>query len=127
MQEGLKSYINLFTNDAKLLKVVCGPDDWIQLQRDLDNLYEWSVTWKLEFNDQKCHVLEMGKGKRRPSWTYKMGEAVIAKRREEKDLGVLIQDNLQSEKQIKQIFDSMYRMLSNIRVAFHYMDKESMN
>ena len=69
-------------------------------------MYGWSVKWRLEFNTQKCRVLEMGKSKRRPSWTYKMGKAVIAKRREEKDLGVLIQDNLQPEKHVKQIYDS---------------------
>ena len=89
MQKGLKSYINLFVDDAKLLKVVCGPDNCMELQRDLDQMYEWSVKWKLKFNAKKCHVLEMGKGKRRPSWTYKMGEAVIAKRREEKDLRII--------------------------------------
>ena len=56
-----------------------------------------------------------------------MGEAIIAKRREVKDLWLLIQDNLEPEKHIKQIFDSTYRILSDIRVAFHYMDKEMMN
>ena len=61
----------------------------MELQRDLEKMCEWSVKWKLEFNGQKCHVLEMRKSKRRPSWTYKMGE-VIAKQREEKDLGELI-------------------------------------
>ena len=55
-----------------------------------------------------------------------MGE-VIAKQREEKDLRVLVLDNLSLNKHIKQIFDSTYRMLSNIRVAFHYMDKEMIN
>ena len=67
LQEGLKIYINLFADDAKLLKVVNGPDNCMELQRDLDKMYEWRVKWKLEFNAQKCHVLEMGKGKRRPS------------------------------------------------------------
>ena len=71
-----------------------------------------SVKCKLEFNAKKYHVLEMGKSKRRPSWTYKMGE-VIAKQREEKDLRVLVLDNLSLNKHIKQIFDSKYRMLSN--------------
>ena len=39
MQEGLKSYINLFADDAKLEKVVRGPDDCMELQRDLDKMY----------------------------------------------------------------------------------------
>ena len=66
MQEGLKSYINLFADDAKLLKVV-RDSEWMELQKDLDKMYEWSGKWKLEFNAQKCHVLEMGKSKRRLS------------------------------------------------------------
>ena len=48
MQEGLKSYINLFADDAKLEKVVRGPDDCMELQRDIDKMYEWSVKWKLQ-------------------------------------------------------------------------------
>ena len=30
----------------------------------------------------------------RPSWTYKLGESIISIAKEEKDLGVVIQDNL---------------------------------
>ena len=48
-------------------------------------------------------MLGMGKSKRRPSWTFKMGEEVIAKRREVKYLGVLIQDNLSPDKYIRHI------------------------
>ena len=43
MQEGLKSYINLFADDAKLMEVIRGPDDCMELQRDLDKMYKWSV------------------------------------------------------------------------------------
>ena len=55
-----------------------------------------------------------------------MGEKVIMKSREEKDLGVIIQDTLTPERHISEIFGSTYRMLMNIRVAFHYMDKAMM-
>ena len=56
MQEGLKSYINLFADDAKLLKVVCGSDDCMELQRNLDKLYEWSVNgnWNLMLRSAMC-------------------------------------------------------------------------
>ena len=75
---------------------------------------------------KKCHVLEMGKSLRRHVWEYKMGEEVITKGREEKDLGVIIQDTLSPERHISGIFGSTYRMLSNIRIAFGYMDKDMM-
>ena len=48
----------------------------------------------------------------------------ISKTKEEKDLGVVIQDTLSPERHINQIFGSTYRTLTNIKVAFHYMDKD---
>ena len=61
MQEGLNSYINLLADDAKLLRVIKSHADYMELQRDIDKIYEWSKRWKLEFNAKKSHVMEMGK------------------------------------------------------------------
>ena len=99
------------------------------VQRDIDKIHEWSKRWKLEFNAKKCHVMEMGKSKTRPTGEYKVGEEVIRKSREEKDLGVIVQDSLTPEwhiKHIKRMCGSTHRMLTNIRVVFHYMDKDMM-
>ena len=126
MHEGLKSYINMFADDAKLLKVIKSQRDCEELQKDIDKIYEWSLKWKLEFNAKKCHVMELGKSRRRPIWEYKMGKEVIKKSKEEKDLGVVVQDNLSPEAHIRGVFGSTYRMLTNIRVAFHYMDMSMM-
>ena len=127
MQEGLNSYINLFAHDAKLLRVIKSQADCMEIQRDIDKIHEWSKRWKLEFNAKKCHVMEMGKSKTRPTWEYKMGEEVIMKSREEKDLGVIVQDSLTPERHnINGICGLTHRMLMNIRVAFHYMGKDMM-
>ena len=61
MTEGLNSYINLFADDAKLMKIIKNQGDCEELQRDIDQIYEWSKQRKLEFNTKKCHVMEMGK------------------------------------------------------------------
>ena len=53
----------------------------------------------------------------------KMEQEEILKTKEKKDLRVVIQDTLSPEQHINQIFGSTYRTLTNIRVAFHYMDK----
>ena len=126
MNEGLNSYINLFADDAKILKVVKSVDDCMELQRDIDKIYEWSLRWKLEFNAKKCHVMEMGKGKRRPVWDYKMGQDTIMKSNKEKDLGVVVQDTLSPERHINGIFGSAYGVLMDVRVAFSYIDKNMM-
>ena len=119
----LNNYLNLFADDAKLMKVITNQGDCEELQRDIDKIYEWSKRWKLEFNTKKCHVMEMGKSKRRPSWEYKMGGVTILKSKEEKDLGVMIQDTLSPEKHINRIFGATYNLLANIRVAFNYLDR----
>jgi len=51
---------------------------------------------------------------------------IISRVNEEKDLGIVIQDNLSPEKHINKIFGETYRMLRNIRVAFHFLDKNMM-
>ncbi|MPC64514.1 hypothetical protein E2C01_058631 [Portunus trituberculatus] len=115
--------MNLFADDAKLLRVIKTREDCLLLQEDLNTVYEWSRKWKLEFNGKKCHIMELGKIKRRPIWNYLMGEEQIMNTKEEKDLGVIIQENLSLYKHISKISGLSYKMLTNIRVAFHYMDK----
>ncbi|MPC13151.1 hypothetical protein E2C01_005872 [Portunus trituberculatus] len=95
----------------------------MELQKDTDKIWEWSQKWKLEFKTRKCHVMEMGKSNRRPMWVYKIGEEIIMKKGEEKDLGVIIQDTLTPERHINGLFASTYKILTNIRVVFTYMDK----
>ena len=56
--------------------------------------------------------MEVGKSKRRPKWGYKIGHEEILKTKEEKDLGVVIQDTLNPEQHINKLFGSTYRMLA---------------
>ena len=57
----------------------------------------------MEFNvkkkkKKKSHVLEIRKSAMRPSWTYKLGKKYYFNSKEDRDLGVVIQDNLSPEK-----------------------------
>ena len=67
----------------------------------------------------------IGNGKKksamRSSWTYKLRENIISIAKEEKDLGVVIQ-----EKHINRIFGDTFMMLKNIRIAFNFLDKNMM-
>ena len=49
----------------------------------------------------------------RLSWTYKSGENIISIANKEKDLGVVIQDNLSPKKLINRIFGDTFRILRN--------------
>ena len=53
-----------------------------------------------------------------------MEEEQIMKIKEEKDLGVIMEENLNLYKYMTKIFGLSYRTFTYITVAFHYMDKD---
>ncbi len=61
MPIGINSYMNMFADDAKIMRKVKNLEDCNKLQEDLYKIYEWSVKWQMEFNISKCHVMKMGK------------------------------------------------------------------
>ena len=78
MTEEVSSYISLFADDSKLLRKIRNHNDCVELQNDINKINQWSKTWEIEFNAKKCHVLEMGNGAMRSSWTYKLGEYIVS-------------------------------------------------
>lgn len=80
----------------------------------------------MEFNVKKYKVMEVGKGARRPTWNYKLGNNAIGKVNEEKDVGMVIQDNISTEKYIKKTRVETCKLVTNMRVASHHMDEEMM-
>ena len=57
----------------------------------------------MEFNARKYHLLEMENCLMWSSWTYKLEQNIIPIEKEEKDFGLVIQDNLSPEKHIDSI------------------------
>ena len=84
MPEGVKSYMNMFADDAKIMRRVRNMDDCNMLQRDLDKIYEWSKYWQMEFNTGKSCVMRMGRSKYRPHKDYQLGRSTLFEVSEEK-------------------------------------------
>ena len=57
------------------------------LQDDLDQLVTWLEKWQMLFNFGKCKCIYIGHGKIYEE--YKMGNAVLGRTTQEKDLGVI--------------------------------------
>ncbi len=94
MTEGVTGYMNMFTDDAKIMRKVANEEDCVALNQDLDRIREWSRKWEMTFNTKKCSVLEFGRSNRRISGNYSLSNERIMKQTEEKDLGVTITDKL---------------------------------
>jgi hypothetical protein len=108
------------------MRVVKDENDCLMLQNDLNQINKWSQKWEMEFNINKCKVLEFGSSKKRITHTYKLGNVNLCKERQEKDLGVIVQDNLTPEKHINKITGAAYNQLMTIRTAFVHMDEDMM-
>jgi len=48
--DNMSSSLQLFADDCILYRTITSSEDSIQLQHDLDNIFEWSQLWQMNFN-----------------------------------------------------------------------------
>ena len=122
----VKCQIKLFADDAKL-HASCkqaGLQAQTQLQADLRALENWSATWLLSFNQKKCKVLHLGAGN--PRHDYSLLGAPIMQVSEEKDLGVVIDEELKFRKQAATAIKKAKQILGIIRRSFELLDAQTL-
>ena len=92
------------------------------LQKDLDELYKWAEKWKMSFNVNKCKIMHLGydNGKHE----YNLNGITLMETTEEKDLGVLIDNNLKFSSHIRSLVSKANRMIGLIKISFESIDKE---
>ncbi len=94
---GLISKLSKFADDSKLCKTVCTDADREALQQDLDRLSEWSQKWQMKFNVDKCSVIHLGH--KNKQFNYSLGENELKKSVKEKDLGIVVDNNMKWSEQ----------------------------
>jgi len=82
------SKISKYADDSKVFAKVVSMEDHVNLQVDLDNVFDWSVKWKMEMNKEKCHIIHFGSNNK--GMGYSLGDENLETVEEEKDLGVII-------------------------------------
>ena len=88
LEDDISSKVLKFADDTKVFRKVTNDTSKQSLQDDLDKLVKWSEKWQMLFNFGKCKCIHIGHGN--IDKEYKMGDAVLYRTTQEKDLGVTV-------------------------------------
>ena len=123
ISDDVSSNVILFADDTKLYSRVERQEDCHTLQEDINKLVNWSEKWLMRFNTEKCKVLHFGHNNKQQH--YFMKDSKLSTTKEEKDLGVLITDNLKPSSQCTAAVNKTMSALRWSKRSFHYLDIES--
>ena len=126
------SPLSLFADDSKIFTRIVDKKNKERiymnagsdvLQQDLISVLEWAKRWKMEFNVEKCKIMHIGQEDNQKH-IYNMDGKDLVETLSEKDLGVLIDCNLDFGNHIREIVGRANRMLGMIRVSFACLNKK---
>ena len=92
------------------------------LQNDLKELHKWATKWKMSFNVNKCKIMHLGYGNAKQE--YNLDGTVLVETMEEKDLGVLIDNDLKFSRHVRGIVARANRMIGLMKISFENFDKD---
>lgn len=102
-----------FADDTKVLGICDNDLDHGVIQSDLHKLQQWADAWQMSFNVDKCKILHMGHGNM--EYCYWLNGQELHHADTEKDLGILISNDLKVGLQCTEAYKKANKMLGLIR------------
>ena len=139
----VNNFISLYADDSKLFNSIYENDtsdeSVLSIQHDINSLSLWADNMQMSFNVDKCHALHLGhrnknhiytlpkmsniiKRKNHISYTYTFHQ--LKNVEEEKDLGVIMDNNLNFKSHISQKISKANSMIYLIKNCFKYLDAD---
>ena len=116
----VKSALSLYADDSKCYDKVANNT----IQDSLNKLCAWSDRSGMEFNATKSCVIHLGK--RNPQKVYSLGNETLKSKNCERDLGVLVQQDLNFTEQVQSVVSKSKKMTGLIMRAFKNKEPELM-
>lgn len=105
------SYVLLYADDMKILKVVRSSTDVEHLQDDLDRFVEYCESNKLQLNVSKCSHITFSRQTSRIGNGYLLNHQHITRVTHAKDLGVIFDNKLLFDKHVNNIVQKASKVL----------------
>ena len=121
LPDSLHNQVLMFADDTKLFSRIHRKDsaqDISSMQQDINSLASWSNKWQMPFNVSKCKFLHLGRSA--PDHTYQLCNQTIEQVTEEKDLGVIIDNQMKYHQHVHVSFatSKAMRMVGVVRKTF---------
>jgi hypothetical protein len=116
------THIYLFADDTKLFRKINSDLDKHILQKDINNLVEWSNIWLLRFHPDKCVSMTIGSEHKS---LYYMSSHPLNISHCEKDIGVYIDDELSFDIHINNIINKSNRILAICKRTFDFLNVQT--
>ena len=121
LEDDISSKVFKFADDTKVFRKVTNVTDKQSLEDDLDKLVKLSEKWQM-FNFGMCKCIHIRHGNMDEE--YKMGDAVLGRTTQEKDLGVTFSANMKVSVQCGIATSKGNQILWLIRRTIMYKEKQ---
>ena len=119
----LNSYVLKFADDANVFSELSSLDEVANLQSDLDKLYGWPEDWQMMFNAQKCKCLHIGD--KNTYANYSIGGVEVTNCSCERDLGVVIVESLNHNRQCAKAVLSANKIMNTMNKTCSCKSKDN--
>ena len=124
--DGISCNVFLYADDMKIFTGIISEENSRQLQNDINTIVKWTTKWQLELNAAKCKSLTIyGKHNQNNQRVYYIiddnGAIPLVTSNGEKDLGILVDQNLSFELHILDKIKKANRILGLLKRNFKHM------
>lgn len=105
----------MFADDLKIYKTISSHEDTFLIQKDLDRIEDWCRLNHMQLNVQKCSHIRFSRKKQSNLISYNIKGAVLNSVTEVRDLGVIMDNNMNFRSHIDGIVTKSARLLGFLK------------
>jgi hypothetical protein len=114
------SKIMVFADDTKLYMTINSELDCHKLQADLNEIINWSKTWKMNLNVTKCKILTVTRKRNPVMYNYCMNNEQLERCEYIRDLGIIINNTLTWCNHVQSIVSKANKVMGLIKRTLGY-------